>query len=350
MTQVAAPARLTFISATPANVRQGSGTFIGIAALRRALLALGHEVEMAAPAQASPALWRRLWFNWRLRQRLRLPAEAVVVGFDLDGLLLPAAGVAAIKGVIAEEMQFEHGWVRARLEVAARLERLRVRQARRVIATSRYAAAALQRRYGVGAEKIRIVPELLDVDAWQGEIAAARVLPHTRPVILCVAHLYPRKDVATLLRAIVRLPEAAHLRVVGDGPERKRLQRLAARLRLGDRVHFCGHVARGELAVEYRNADVFCLPSRQEGFGIVLLEAMAAGLPIVAARAAAIPEVVADCGRLFPPGDAAALAEQLQNLLEDGNTRLAMAASGSARVRRFEAARVAEDFLAALSA
>lgn len=345
---------LLFVSGTGANVRQGSGTYVGISVLRRALLARGCAVSLAAPEQMGPAAWRRLWFNLRLRS-LRLEGYTAVVGFDLDGFWLPRRqrrwlDVAAIKGVLAEEMQFERGWVRARLGVQAYFERHRVQQADRVLVTSRYAADAVQRRYGVPDGKLRIVPELIDLDAWRERLAASVAPVCGPPVILCVAHLYPRKDVATLLRAAAELRSEAQVQIVGTGPEQDNLQRLARQLNLGERVRFLGHVPLAQLTQAYCGASLFCLPSRQEGFGIVLLEAMAAGLPIVAARAAAIPEVVADGegALLFPPGDAHALAAALDRLLADADARRHMGAFGQRHVQRFAAARVTEQFLAAI--
>ncbi|MGH9466553.1 MAG: glycosyltransferase family 4 protein [Terriglobales bacterium] len=341
--------RLIFVTGTPANLRQGSGTYAGIAALRQALLAQGHEVTLVAPAQASPAAWRRLAFNLHLRGR-RFPG-AQVIGFDLDGLFLPGADVACLKGVLAEEAQFERGVARARLELLARCEGWRARQARRVLVTSDYAAAAAIAHYGVIPARIQIFPELLDLTAWRAGLDNARREPRAEPTILAVAHLYRRKDVATLLHALARVPAPARLRVAGDGPERRRLQRLAQRLRLDGRVSFLGHIPQADLMSEYRNADVFCHPSRQEGFGIVLLEAMASGLPIVAARAAAIPEVVPepDCGVLFPPGDATALAAALTRLLAHAPARQAMGRSGRDWAQRYDAPAVARSFLAAIS-
>jgi glycosyltransferase involved in cell wall biosynthesis len=345
-----------FVSGTPANVRQGSGTYVGISVLRRALEARGCHIDLAAPAAASPGAWRRLWFNVRLRG-YDLPAYSAVVGFDLDGVLLPRRAsrgwrdVAAIKGVLAEEMQFERGFIRGRLGMQAWFERRRVHQADRVLVTSRYAAAAIASHYGLALERIRVVPELIDLDAWRERLTGELAPAAGPPVILCVAHLYPRKDVATLLEATARLRHPARVHVVGDGPERGRLQATAARLRLGERVEFLGHVPLARLTEEYRRASLFCLPSRQEGFGIVLLEAMAAGLPIVAARAAAIPEVVVEDegALLFPPGDAAALAACLDGLLADSDARHRLGAFGHRHVLRYDAPRVAEVFLAALA-
>jgi glycosyltransferase involved in cell wall biosynthesis len=165
-----------------------------------------------------------------------------------------------------------------------------------------------------------------------------------------VAHLYPRKDVATLLRAFQNLQRDVSLRIVGTGPELPRLRREARSLHVADRVEFLGHIPFSALAAEYRRADLFCLPSRQEGFGIVFLEAMAAGLPIVAARAAAVPEVVSDgeCGILVAPGNSEGLAFALARLLSDPAARLRLGSAGLARVRRYDAPQVAGQFLEAV--
>jgi glycosyltransferase involved in cell wall biosynthesis len=115
-------------------------------------------------------------------------------------------------------------------------------------------------------------------------------------------------------------------------------------------VALLGDVSREQLAEEYVNADLFCLPSVQEGFGIVFLEAMAAGLPVVACRAAAIPEVVEDgvTGRLAPPRDPPALAEAMGGLLENAERRREMGEAGRRAVTRFTPDRVAGRLLEAV--
>ena len=97
------------------------------------------------------------------------------------------------------------------------------------------------------------------------------------------------------------------------------------------------------------NADCFCLPSVQEGFGIVLLEAMAAGLPIVACRAAAVPEVVPDgvTGRLVEPRSPERLADALEEILTDSRRRKDYGDAGRCRAAEFSAPRVAQRFLEA---
>jgi len=205
--------------------------------------------------------------------------------------------------------------------------------------------------YGAEGERIRVVPEPIALARWETALAAARPEPRPGPVVLCVAHLYPRKQVATLVRAMTLLSAPALLRVVGTGPELSKLQALARDLGVADRVSFLGHVPFSELVAEYRAADVFCLPSVQEGFGIVFLEAMAAGLPVVGCQAASVPEVVPDweCGLLVPPRDVPALAFAPDRLLSDRSERRRLGAAGRRHVVRYDAPRVARQFLEAIT-
>ena len=337
----------------------GSGTYVGISVLREALTARGHHVEMlaSAPHRGPVSFRERLLFNIHARSAARklLPATDLLVGFDLDGFLVRphgVRGVAAIKGVRADEARFERGLARIRLTIESFFEAIHVRRVDRILATSAYSAARIAESYRVPAERIAVVPEPIDLDRWRQALNAVPEpeRPPAPKTILCVAHLYPRKDVATLLAAMPLLSGDAVLRVVGTGPELDRLRREARELGLGRRVEFLGHVAFDRLAGEYRRADVFCLPSRQEAFGIVFLEAMAAGLPIVAARAAAVPEVVLDgeCGILVRPGNANELARALDRLLSSKDERRRMGEAGRRRASLYDAPLVATRFLEAV--
>ena len=160
--------------------------------------------------------------------------------------------------------------------------------------------------------------------------------------MLFAGRLYRRKRVDTLLRAAAmlrgRIP-GLEVRIVGRRPVR-RAARAAwrASCSLETRVTWLGDVSRPQLAAEYNRADVFCLPSVQEGFGIVLLEAMAAGKPIVASRAAAIPEV-APHGLLVEPENPEALAAAIETLYRSPEQRAALGAEGLRRVEPFDAPR-----------
>lgn len=347
-------ARLIFVTGTPATVAGGSGTWVGISVLRDAIVALGHEVTILAPPPRAgrETTLSRILFNVRIRKELRSPRADAVIGFDLDGVFAPRSGcrhIAAIKGVLADEARYEHGASRIALAVQAQLERWHVHRAGRVITTSVYSSGRIAKFYGSTASKIVVVPELIDLDAWQ---AALSVAPRKEgpPRILCVAHLYPRKGVDTLLRAFARVTAGAVLRVVGIGPESERLAQLARGLGITGRVHFLGHLPFADLAAEYRNAGIFALPTEQEGFGIVFLEAMASSLPIIATRVAAVPEVVADgvTALLIDPGDETALTQAVEDLLDDSNLRTRLGNAGRKHVARFDAPVVARQFLSAV--
>jgi glycosyltransferase involved in cell wall biosynthesis len=169
--------------------------------------------------------------------------------------------------------------------------------------------------------------------------------------VLYVGRFYRRKRVDVLLRAAEmlrgRIPEL-EIRIVGDGPCRREWHSLARELGIEGTVAWLGEISRAALASEYNRASLFCLPSVQEGFGIVLLEAMAAGLPIVAARASAIPEVIPH-GMLVDPDSTAALAEGIEALWRAPDCRAALARTGSAWVEQFDAPRVARQFVEAVT-
>jgi glycosyltransferase involved in cell wall biosynthesis len=213
--------------------------------------------------------------------------------------------------------------------------------------TSRYAASRLQQLYGLETTPT-IVPELIDLSGWR---ELFRKHPAERDprkfTVLCVCRFYPRKRLHLLLEAAAALHEripALEVRIVGGGPEARRLARLATELRLNGIVRWLGDVSQSVLAMEYLRADVFCLPSVQEGFGIVFLEAMAAGKPIVAANAAAVPEVVRS-GLLVEPESAPALADAVERLYLEPELRSKLSSEGSVAVENFDAPIVARQFL-----
>ena len=193
-----------------------------------------------------------------------------------------------------------------------------------------------------------MVPELIDLRRWRDLFARAGA--DRRPgkfVVLSVCRLYRRKRVDLLLAAASRLHlriPGLEVRIAGDGPQRAALERQWRSLKLGDAVRWLGHLSPEALAHEYRNADVFCLPSVQEGFGIVLLEAMVAETPVVAARAAAVPEVIPQ-GLLAEPESAEDLAAAIETLHGNPGLRASLAAQGASWVENFDAPRVARRFL-----
>jgi glycosyltransferase involved in cell wall biosynthesis len=162
--------------------------------------------------------------------------------------------------------------------------------------------------------------------------------------------MYPRKRLQDLLRAAAilraRIP-AARVRIVGEGPESARLRALHASLALGETVTFLGDISRQALAVEYVGADCFCLPTVQEGFGLVFAEAMAAGLAVVACRAAAVPELVEDrrTGLLVNRESPEELAMALETLLTNPGLRADLGAAGAARIAAYDLEPIARRFM-----
>jgi len=341
--------RMRFLTSTPLDIRRGSGTYVGMAVLARALERLGHTVRFETPRRRLPVYTaERLLFNWGLR---RTGDFDLTVGFDMDGYRIAGGPgyVAALKGVIADEVRFERGLTRLTMSVQAGCERRQVARAARVLVTSRYCAEQVRKLYGVEREPA-VVPEPIDLSEWRHWLAANPPEESRRFTVLFVGRLYRRKRVEVLLAAAAdlrRLIPGLEVRIVGNGPCAEPLRKLWRSLRLEGVVTWLGDVSRAQLAAEYQRAKVFCLPSVQEGFGIVLLEAMAAGKPIVAARAAAIPEV-APHAKLVAPDDAGALAGGIAELFESAGARAEQARQGTERVERFDAPRVALRFLEAV--
>jgi phosphatidylinositol alpha-1,6-mannosyltransferase len=153
------------------------------------------------------------------------------------------------------------------------------------------------------------------------------------PVLLAVQRLVPYKGVEVLVDAMAQLEPEATLLIAGRGPEGEALAARAARLGLAERMRLLGFVPDEEMPALLALTDVFVFHSRYETFGLAAAEAMAAGLPVVAAATTAIPEVVRDGrdGVLVPPDDPRALAAAVARLLGDPAERARLGASGRAR-------------------
>src|SRR5207249_3780915 len=188
-----------------------------------------------------------------------------------------------------------------------------------------------------------VVPELIELREWRGLLEANAAAAASWFTVLFVGRLYRRKRVEVLLRAAARLRDI-EVRIVGNGPCGRQWRRLSQELKLENTVTWLGDVSRAALASEYNRCDVFCLPSVQEGFGIVLLEAMAAGKPIVASRAAAIPEVVPH-GVLVEPDQPEAFAGAIEALHGAPERQGALAEAGLEWVKQFDAPLVARRFV-----
>ncbi|MBI4994184.1 glycosyltransferase family 4 protein [Candidatus Peregrinibacteria bacterium] len=193
------------------------------------------------------------------------------------------------------------------------------------------------------APKITVIHNGIDINEWQAEAKIEprneykrsffAALPNEK-IILCVAELHERKGQKYLIEAAKILAESAGLNFklifVGDGPERKYYEKLAAPLK--NKILFLGR--RKEIAKLMSAADIFVLPSIREAFGLVLLEASAAGLPIIASDVGGIKEIIDDgkTGILVQPENAQALAEAINKLLQNPMLATSLAHEAKSKV------------------
>lgn len=346
--------RFRFVTSTPLNIVRGSGTFAGIGTLAKALQMAGHTVEFVTPTLRFPIYTaKRIVFNELLRFRPQ-PPDTITIGFDMDGYTIALRSgrhIASIKGVIADEMRFESGLTHATMRLQARCEKLHVQRANLVITPSRYSAGQIQKLYGI-AQSPRVVPEPIDFERWRRLLKDNPAHPdENKFIVLTVCRFYPRKRLPVLLEAADRLRDkipGLEVRFVGDGPEAPRLKSICRNKNLNGIVTWLGNLSQSDLAREYNRCHIFCLPSVQESFGIVFLEAMASRKTIVAARAASAPEVVKH-GLLVEPNNAEALADGIEKLYTNSDLCSALAIAANEWVKQFDAPGVAAAFVRELA-
>jgi glycosyltransferase involved in cell wall biosynthesis len=199
-------------------------------------------------------------------------------------------------------------------------------------------------------EQLRVVHCGIPVEQFTRRTPPPEPGPGAR--ILYIGRLVPEKGQTVLLEAIAELTRRGHdltATIAGEGALKPELEKMAERLRLGDRIEFPGAVGQHQLRDLYEEAAVFCLPSFGEGVPIVLMEAMAMEVPPVSTRIAGIPELIEHerGGLLVPPGRADELADALESLLTDPAFYRRLATGGRAKViEEFDTRRSAEQLLA----
>jgi phosphatidylinositol alpha-1,6-mannosyltransferase len=206
-----------------------------------------------------------------------------------------------------------------------------------IVHTQSYAATSRS----LQGRAVSIIPSSVDVSRFHPNVDGSAVRTRLgfdgKRVMAFTGRLVPHKGVDEILRALATLPTDVVLLVIGSGPRLGSLRGLAQRLGVEERVRFCPDVSDAELPAYLRAADLFVFPSqnRLEGFGLVIAEAMAAGLPVVVADMPGVREVISEGieGRLVEPMIAADLAEKVLQLLDDPPTRHRM---GIAARRRAE--------------
>jgi glycosyltransferase involved in cell wall biosynthesis len=188
-----------------------------------------------------------------------------------------------------------------------------VRRAARVLAVSESTKRDLIEHYRVSEERIVVTPNGVD-SLFRPEGDRRDGAPYA----LFVGTLQPRKDPIAALEALALV--GGDLRLILVGPDKgsgDEARRTASKLGLNGRVEFAGHVEQQELAELYRGAACLVFPSRYEGFGLPVVEAMASGTPVVATTAGSIPEIAGDAAVLVEPGDSVALAGGIERALAD---------------------------------
>ncbi len=200
----------------------------------------------------------------------------------------------------------------------------------RVVAVSHDVRDSL-RRHQITSENIAVIRNGIDLARY----TAAQEIEGKS--FLFIGRLVGDKNVDVLLRALARVP-GARLHIVGDGPERSALEQLARALDIMDRVEFLG--VRYDIPAILQNAQALVLPSRREGFGLVVVEALASGVPVIASSTVAVHGVVKDGvnGACVPTGDVEALAQAMKRFLEEGKYRSELARNATQNLERFSIA------------
>lgn len=239
----------------------------------------------------------------------------------------------------AKKARFFPVFKRLMLEVAQRADR--------IIAVSEATKRDLVRELNVPAEKVSVTLE--GVTTAHIPLGPAPRISERR--VLFVGRRDPYKNLPLLIQAFSNLRSQIpdlRLRIIGPADDRyPEAPTLAKQLGLTEAIDWIGYATPEGLISEYQQADVFVLPSKYEGFGLTVLEAMACGLPVVCSNVSSLPEVVGDAGLLVPPDDAPALAGELHRVLTDAHLAADLRRRGLLRAGLFTWEKTARDTLTA---
>ncbi len=361
----------------PPHVVGGLGRHVG--ALARSLAAEGHEVHVVTRdlpeadtvrdgvedgvhvvrvPEAPPVIGFDQLVAWVLAFNNRIQAVAGrllraqpfdvvhahdwLVGYAAAGLK-ETWDVPVVATIHATEYGRHQGWLPGQMsKLLHQVEWWLTYEARRVIVCSRYMRDELERIFALPADKLDVVPNGVDVRDFAVDPAEARAMrreltgPRTR-MILYAGRLEYEKGVQTLLEALEEVRSRVgptRLFVAGVGTYSEELRREVRRRKLQRHVRFTGFLADRELRLHFGAADVAVAPSIYEPFGLVAVEAMACGTPVVVGDTGGLREIVADgSGLSFTPQDAGALAEALVRVLTDDALAAELVDRGTARAR-----------------
>jgi 1,2-diacylglycerol 3-alpha-glucosyltransferase len=356
-----------------------NGVSTSIQTFRRELARLGHQVVLVAPRYAGEDELRE--------EVLRVPSRRVVL--DPEDRMMRVGALRSLASVLSDSRfdlvhvqtpfvahyqglalarhldlpcvatyhtffeEYLHHYVpllpRWLMQAAARRFSRRQCNALDALVVPSAAMEEVLERYGV-RRPICVIPTGIDIDAFRGGDGAsfrrAHRIPADRPMALYVGRVAFEKNIEFLLHVVraVRsaLPDVL-LVVAGEGPAQRSLQRIVDRLGLGEHVRFVGYLSRRHALPDcYRAADVFAFASQTETQGLVLLEAMALGVPVVATAAMGTRDLLGDGrGVLVARPEVADFADKLRRLLTDAALRARLAAEGEACARQWSSAAMA---------
>jgi glycosyltransferase involved in cell wall biosynthesis len=331
---------LTFLY--PGDLSTPTGGYLYDRALIAALQRAGTRVETRSLGPGYPAPSPEVRAA-AARMLAELPDGEPTV---IDGLacgvmapeLAPHASRLRLVSLLHHPLGHESGLDDAAARALIAAERAALAHVRHVVTTSGATARAVRETFGIASGAVSVLEPGLEVaaggDAKRPEVESGPLR------LLSVGSLIPRKDHATLLAAVARLaPRNIHLDIAGSADlnpaHAAQLRTLVSRLGLDDQVTLHGARPRAALDALYRDADLFVLTTRYEGYGMAFVEAMAHGLPVVATGAGAVRDTVPEtAGIVLPAGDVEAVAQAVARLADTPDARHALSLGALAHVAR----------------
>ncbi|MBB4011600.1 glycosyltransferase family 4 protein [Niveibacterium umoris] len=283
-------------------------------------------ISVSAVGKRDGQLWEQLDLRGAVKGRLLLSlCNTAPAGVRSQVVVIHDAATAAIPRAFSRGFRW---WYRILMPLLGLMSR-------RIITVSEFSKGELTRRFGIPAKKIDVVIEggehILRVPADVGAIARFGLAD--RPFVLAVSSMAAHKNFRLVLDTIAKLDDPPFDIAIAGGANARVFG--SAGLVHSDRVKWLGYVSDGELRALYEGAMCFVFPSLYEGFGIPPLEAMTCGCPVVAARAASIPEVCGDAAVFFDPHNADELAAQLVRVAGDADLRAELVAKGRVQAAKF---------------
>jgi len=305
-------------------------------------------VELVRYPSRRPVRWEDIRFSYRLMKERQV--DAVIANFGAENANAVAAWAAGVRlrvlwhHTLLSQILTDRGGADWRFALQFVRKRLVYGLATQVVGNAEATARELRKVWRLPERKVAMFRYGIPDPAAGSEIRQG----WREGRILCPGRLHPSKGQDVLLRAIARIAGAApaiEVVLAGGGTERDRLERLARELGVAEKVRFAGALERHRLLAEMGQAAVCVAPSRSEAFGLVNIEAMAMGTPVVASRVGGIPEIVRDGvdGFLFEPGNDLELGDRLLEVLSDRELREQMGRNARRRfLEEFESSLVAK--------